>query len=117
MAAEPACVWNHHNYKHFAPRGATARYTLNNNPALYLPDASGEDIRVLETATTRTPDLHRGEVGRRVRYLRDAGRVIGWDEGQDAVLSYVECSSGAYHGRPIHADNHVTRAMRSGVER
>jgi hypothetical protein len=45
-------------------------------------------------------------------YLRDVGTVIGWDDGQDATLSFVECAGGtitrAFHGRPIHALNKKT---------
>ena len=86
------------------------RDTLPPNEARYLDTFNAGSIQVLESATAS--DAHRRTVvlSGKVQYLRDIGDVIGWDEGQDATLSYVECSGGlnagrSYHGRPMHTGN------------
>ena len=84
-------------------------HTRGGNPALYLPT---EDIHRLETNTAQTPDRLCLAKPMKREYLRDVGTVIGWDDGQDATLSFVECAGGtitrAFHGRPMHALNKKT---------
>jgi hypothetical protein len=108
----PFCSWSAHNYKHFPFRGMTREHTLH-GPARYLPGFDEFAIRALETATSRTRERSRGSLSGRTEYLRDIGEVIGWDEGQNAEISFVECSGSptvrTFHGRPMHAGNHKMR--------
>ena len=84
-------------------------HTLNNNPSVYLPSFDEPKIRELETKTVQSAERWRGAFPTTTEYLRDVGRVIGWDSGQDATLSYAECSGGetvrCYHGRPMLKGN------------
>jgi len=55
-------------------------------------------------------------------YVRDVGEVIGWDDGREARVSFVECSGGdaagrAFHGRPMHRDNEKLRRTAGGSAR
>lgn len=115
-ACAGSCRWWSHNYKHFARRGISREHTRR-KPAVYLVVTTELEVREIEETTVRNPELIRGAVGSHRKYLRDVGRVIGWDEGKDARLSFVECSGGvtagrAFHGRPAHDDAHVVRSMR-----
>jgi hypothetical protein len=107
--AEPACGWYPHHFKHFPFAGMTRRHTTQNNPARYLPGFDHARIRELETATAREPDRQRSELPAKAAYLRDTREIIGWDLGQDATLSFVECSGGdiarSFHGRPMCGAN------------
>lgn len=91
----------------------TKRHTENGNPSLYLPKLSEVEIQALELATTK--DGRRGVSPPAIAtYVREMGDIIGWDDGQDATVSYVECSGGefsgrAFHGRPMHQDNPALR--------
>jgi hypothetical protein len=59
--------------------------------------------------TARRRERQRGSTSSKTEYLRDIGEVIGWDQGQGAGLSFVECAGGeiarSFHGRPMCADN------------
>jgi hypothetical protein len=86
------------------------KHTVRPNPARYLPAFDGPSIRALETATAS--DAFRLHVfpGGKAEYRRNVAEAIGWDDGKDAMFSFVECSGGlgagrAYHGRPMHASN------------
>ena len=87
--------------KHRGHKGLRARHTLG-QPAKYFP---GTDIRALEAATVQHPDRAAGESTTVTKYLRDAGAVIGYDDGVETHWSYVECGTGtgarSYHGRPL----------------
>ena len=52
----------------------------------------------------------------KAEYLREVQEIIGWDLGQDATLSFVECAGGgvarAFHGRPMCVDNQKARKGR-----
>ena len=101
----PPCAWSTHNYKHFPTKGTTRKDTKV-GPAVYLPGTTPTEVRVLESGTARAPDdRDDGEAGKR-EYLRNMGGVIGWDRGEDASASFVECSGGenagrSFHGRPM----------------
>jgi hypothetical protein len=103
--ASPPCGWSSHGFKHFPFEGMTPRHT-HHAPARYLP---GLDIRALETETVRQPEIRLEQTPSKTEYLRDMQRVIGWDMGQDATLSFVECTGGdrarTLHGRPMHVGN------------
>lgn len=112
------CVWSHHGYKHFGSRMTTRASTKPPFPAKYLVESStAERVKEIERTTLGRADARRGVVPGKTEYLRDSGSVIGWDEGQDAVLSYVECSGGTgarcFHGRPMHRDGATAREMRA----
>jgi hypothetical protein len=110
------CTWTHHGYKHFPARGVTREHTRH-GPAKYA-GRSEVEVRTLETATVREPELRGGDPGSgKVEYLRDMNALIGWDEGVDAHLSFVECSGGtlagrSFHGRPMHRGNRAVRELR-----
>lgn len=99
------CGWSPHGYKHVPFRGMTPNHTAH-KPARYLP---GTNMQELETETVRRGmRTLRSEL--KSEYQRDVGCVIGWDEGRDATVSFVECSGGlvggrAYHGRPMATSN------------
>jgi hypothetical protein len=73
-------------------------------------------IQALETETARQPDERRECLPSKTEYLREVGELIGWDLGQDATLSFVECAGGevarAFHGRPICLGNPKAREGR-----
>jgi hypothetical protein len=117
--ANPACAWHHHGYKHFPAKGV-ARADTRRGPARYVELSEGE-IRDLETETTRHPGFQGGAIPGRTEYLRVLEGTIGWDAGEDASSSFVECSGGpagsrAYHGRPVHAANLRASALRDAGE-
>lgn len=110
------CTWYHHGYKHAAGKHCTKEDTLDGNPALYF--YSREEyaaVHALEAQTVATPDCRAGEIPDKVQYLRAMGAAIGWDDGEDATLSYVECSGGStrwYHGRPMSEKNRLAGVIR-----
>lgn len=80
-------------------------------PAKYLLHVH---VQAVETATVAGVERKAiGALAAKTEYLRATGVVIGWDDGQDATLSYVECSGGAavrtFHGRPMHPGNRTVR--------
>jgi hypothetical protein len=97
-----ACSWSPHRYKHFPLQRMTRQHTVGRgNPARYL---SHVQIRLLETETVQIAPRQVTQTAL-ATYIRDMGVVIGWADGQDATVSYVECSGGttagrSYHGRP-----------------
>jgi hypothetical protein len=109
---QQTCTWTHHGFKHAPAKGATREDTLEGNPALYLSSLTAANQREIETATAAGADVSDGAAPGKVRYLRDVGVVIGWDEGEDATLSFVECTNRHFHGRPMHDGNRTARAMR-----
>lgn len=79
-------------------------------PARYLGGIAHSQMQTIETATVQS-----GECtvlpSTKSEYVRDAGEVIGWDKGEDATWSFVECSGGVssgrhYHGRPMAESNY-----------
>lgn len=69
-----------------------------------------KQIEAIETRTISAPTQVLSEPPGKAEYLRHSNQVIGWDRGEDATLSFVECSGGttagrSYHGRPITPDN------------
>lgn len=87
----------------------TREHTLPPNPARYLPGLDAERIRDTETTTARQPGIRRERTPPKSEYQRDTQQVIGWDLGQDATLSFVECAGGdvvrTFHGRPMCTKN------------
>jgi hypothetical protein len=66
-------------------------------------------MRQLETTTVQS-GVRTTLSPAKSEYVRDVEQVIGWDLGQDATVSFVECSGGvrsgrAYHGRPMVRSN------------
>ena len=84
----------------------TREKTRRPNPARYL---SGISIRTLQIETIKSPSvIAKATPPSKTKYLKKMRQVIGWDDGQDASWSYVECSGSAvrfFHGRPMHASN------------
>jgi hypothetical protein len=113
IIADPPCGWDPHNYKHFPFAGMTREHTRPPNPARYLPELDAVRIQTLETETARRRERQRGGAASKTEYLREVGEVVGWDQGQDASWSFVECAGGevarSFHGRPMCADNLKTR--------
>jgi hypothetical protein len=102
-----SCAWSQHARKHFPASGIT-RAATRHGPAKYLPGTSLSAIREIETSTVRVGTSSR--LATKAEYVREVGKVIGWDAGQDATLSYAECSGGdtwgrTFHGRPMAATN------------
>lgn len=91
----------------------TRGHTKRPNPARYLPGFDVVRIQTLEMETARRSERQRGSSSSKTEYLREVGDVVGWDEGQDASLSFVECAGGevarSFHGRPMCADNSKAR--------
>src|ERR1041384_6088550 len=100
----PPCDWDRHNFKHFPFEGMTRQHPRH-GPARYLPRFDEDRIRTLERDTARRPDGRRQASVSKTEYLRDMVETIGWDRGQDATLSFVECAGGdvtrTLHGRPM----------------
>lgn len=99
------CGWTDHGKKHFPYRGLKREYTRH-RAARYLPGTTAAQIQAIETATVAAPTRVLTPPPGNSEYLRDVGQVIGWDDGQDATLSFAECSGGltagrAFHGRPM----------------
>jgi hypothetical protein len=110
------CAWTHYNGRHFPHRGLTRRHT-SHGPARYLPGTTPTQIRAIETETVRNPSSVLAHLPGKSEYVRRMDRVIGWDEGNDATVSYAECSGGisagrSFHGRPMAMTNHELRGTR-----
>lgn len=105
----PPCSWDLHGFKHFPFPGMTREHTLRSNPARYLPGFDAKRIREIEIETTRDPGIRRDPTASKSQYQRDVHEIIGWDLGQDATLSFVECAGGdvarTFHGRPMCTGN------------
>lgn len=103
-----SCTWSQHGRKHFPFRGMLKEHTVR-QPARYRSGLSAEDIRLLEQRTVREGQRdQRSET--KSEYLRPLQEVIGWDRGENASISFVECSGGlsagrAFHGRPMSDAN------------
>lgn len=95
------CGWSEHGRKHFPHRGVTPEHTVH-GPARYLPGTTDAQIRAIETATAQAPTRTLAEPPGKAEYARNVDGVIGWDEGKDATISFVECSGGTVHGRAFH---------------
>ena len=113
LEAMPACCWTAHARKHFPFEGMTREDTLPPNPARYLPGTTDAQVEEIERATVQARDRAR-QRGPKKQYVRATGACIGWDEGESAHGSYVECSGGdvdgrAFHGRPMHEGNRTWR--------
>jgi hypothetical protein len=83
-------------------------------PAVYCLGMNQQTIRDLETETVRSPSSVLSTPPGKSEYAREMGLVIGWDEGKDATLSFVECSGGlsagrSFHGRPMATSNRKIR--------
>lgn len=113
MVLQGRCSWSHHGDKHAWHPGLTRELTRK-GPARYL---KGINVRKLERGTLAGPDRRRGGCPGNSEYAREMGKLIGWDEGEDATVSYVECSGGSatrtFHGRPMRAGNGTLRKLRS----
>lgn len=61
-------------------------------------------MKAIESGTLARPDWRDATLpaSSKGRYLRRMPTLLGWDEGRDAHLSYAECTSGTFHGRPMH---------------
>lgn len=104
-----SCIWTQHNRRHFPFKGMTRADTLGDDPALYLPGMKPNDIRALETETVQT-GARLERTPNHSEYRRQMDKVIGWDDGKDAALSFAECSGGtnagrSFHGRPMSTEN------------
>jgi hypothetical protein len=102
------CGWSSAKRKHFPFKGLRPEHTAH-QPARYLPGTTEAQIRMIETATATAPD-RKLAAHPHAKYARAVGAPIGWDNGADAVVSFVECSGGladgrAYHGRPMAGTN------------
>jgi len=115
--ASPPCSWDAHNFKHFPFSGMTREHTRPPNPARYLPGFHAARIQALETETARESAELCERLPSKTEYLRDQREIVGWDLGQDATLSFVECAGGdvarAFHGRPMCLDNLKARRGRT----
>jgi hypothetical protein len=105
LASWSVCQWSPNKWKHIAIQGMRREHTRR-GPARYLV---GIDVQALETETVQA-GARSVSLPAKATYTRDVGAVIGWDDGRDATVSYVECSGGggagrSFHGRPMHPDN------------
>jgi hypothetical protein len=99
--------------KHRPHRGLTRAHTVN-RPAKYLPGTTPDQIRAIETTTVQSPSTVLAQPPGKAEYVRVLDIVVGWDQGQDATVSFAECSGGigngrAFHGRPMATNNHKLR--------
>ena len=101
--ARLGCAWSENGRRHFPHPGLTRDQTRNGN-ARYLPGTTPAQIQALETATVGNPTVLLSHPPA-PEYIRDVEQVIGWDRGQDAALSFVECTSRTFHGRPMAPGN------------
>ncbi|NOY89877.1 MAG: hypothetical protein GXP55_01620 [Deltaproteobacteria bacterium] len=66
-------------------------------------------MRQIETMTAHAPHMVRGDFPSKTEYCRNMEGVLGYDMGQSASYSFVECSGGdvarSFHGRPMASDN------------
>ena len=111
---EGPCTWTSHGLKHYPFEGMQRRHTQGESPARYLEKYDAEAIKALESATAQQQFRRSILPGGKAEYARDVETAIGWDEGQDAMWSFVECSGGiragrSFHGRPMHLGNRKLR--------
>lgn len=97
------CGWSANGRRHFPHPGLIKGHTRNGN-AKYLPGTTPAQIQAIETATAATPTTLLSPAPAS-EYVRDVGQVIGWDRGEEAALSFVECTSRTFHGRPMASEN------------
>jgi len=87
------------------------------NPARYLPGFHAARIQTLEIETARQSGEPCKRLPSKTEYLRELREIVGWDLGQDATLSFVECAGGdvarAFHGRPMCLGNPKARIGRA----
>jgi hypothetical protein len=72
-------------------------------------------IRAIESTTVSVGALDANATSNNTEYARETDQVIGWDAGEDATVSFAECSGGtgagrAFHGRPMTTSSHKLRA-------
>jgi len=99
------CGWTNHGRKHFPHAGLKQEDTRWPNPARYLPGTTEQQVHQLKTLTVATGGVRGGPPPTKTEYVRDVGAVIGWDLGENAQVSFAECTSRAYHGRPMSRSN------------
>jgi hypothetical protein len=99
--------WDPHGYKHMQARTeAQARDMTTptddnpSPPSQYLPEINNQ---ALELEALRNGEVIRGDradpsSGVHVKY--DAGRVIGYDNGEPVTTMRSELSGNSYHGHP-----------------
>lgn len=88
--------------------------TKHGSPARYLPKTTDPQIQEIEMTTVTSPEQSRNASAFKREYRRETGGVIGWDDGLDATISFVECSGGeragrAFHGRPMNPTTLATK--------
>lgn len=83
--------------------------TRHGNPARYLRGTIAPEIQRIETTTVRGPDRDRNASAFKREYQRETGAVIGWDDGRDATISFVECSGGERAGRVLAGPSTAAR--------
>ena len=106
------CSWTEHGRKHFPHRGLTKDHTRH-GPAKYLPGTTPAQIRAIENVTVSV-GAFRADTTSNTEYARETDHVVGWDKGEDATVSFAECSGGdsagrSFHGRPMTTSNHRLR--------
>ena len=111
-----SCAWFDYDGLHRWSKGITRDHTRSPNKARYLPAYSHPaEHECIERGTVAAPTAHTGAPPLKRQYLRRIETVIGWDDGQDALLSYVECSGGSsartFHGRPMRSENPTAKGM------
>ncbi|MGH7271822.1 MAG: hypothetical protein ACREJ3_15435 [Polyangiaceae bacterium] len=104
------CRWVQNGIRHRPHRGLTKDLTKNGN-ARYLPGTTLVTIEAIERTTAAHPTALISPPPA-AEYLRETGQVIGWDRGLDATLSFVECTSRSFHGRPMAPGNDKLRGVR-----
>jgi hypothetical protein len=90
--------------KHRCHKGFTPDRTIN-KPAKYLPGTTPAQIQAIETTTVQNPSVILSQPPGTAEYVRPVDRVIGWDNGHEATISFVECNSRYFHGRPMAASD------------
>lgn len=102
------CSWASNYRKHWPHRDLKPNDTRS-GPAKYLWGTAVAEIRKMETETVRT-GAQTERSPHHTEYMRPMAHVIGWDRGEDATISFAECSGGTeasrtYHGRPLAPRN------------
>lgn len=111
------CGWMPY-LKHRNHGGFTKKHTQH-GPARYLPGMKADEIQAVETATVQTPTAVLSPPPGKAEYVRVVEDVIGWDRGEDATISFAECSGGvaaarSFHGRPMARSNHKLKGTDVG---
>jgi hypothetical protein len=96
------CTWAD-RLKHRPHPGLVKSHTINGN-AKYRPGMTPAMIQAVETATVAAPTRVLTPPPT-AEYVRDVRDVIGYVDGEEVTLSYVECTSRVFHGRPIAPDD------------